>query len=73
MLNFVIDLRTTDITLAPQLVTININYIQAGIYQKVQTGKGTDWEVYNLSETQTAFAYKGSQPVTAIMHILPLV
>lgn len=71
-IKFLIDMRTTDISQTPVISSININYIQKGIYQKVPTGKGTNWDVYNMTETQTVFAYKGTQQTTALIHVLPL-
>ena len=63
---------TTDATQSPVISAININYVQEGIYEKVPTGKNTDWAVYNMTETQTVFAYKGTQQTTALIHVLPL-
>ena len=65
-------MRTNDPTQSPMVSAISINYIQEGIYEKVPTGKNTDWHVYNMTETQTVFAYKGTQQTTALIHVLPL-
>lgn len=67
-----IDMRTTDTTVTPEINSIVFNYIQDGIYQAAAVGKGLDWEFYNITDTQAVFTYKGTQPTTALLHVLPL-
>lgn len=72
-IKFAIDLQTTDTTVTPSISDISFQFIQSGLYQQVQTGEGTEWNVYNITEDKTCFEYKGTQKATVFAHVLPLV
>lgn len=39
----------------PTISSITFSFMQEGMYQQVPTGRGMEWEVYNLTDTQTVF------------------